>query len=852
MKAEEKEARKKEKEKEKEARKKEKEAKKLDEKSKKKEKEKDKSDRKEKSKSLSRRSSSKPGAITKAAVDEFNSVSPPITPTIQSPSMASTTPQSNVISPRTTVQLSPPPAQTSLTNSSGTTNPPNIVEHRSTSYNVLPSGPTLKSQSNASRTVQAPRRASTKLQSDFLGKLESTIEKRKSLGPDSIKKELKGLSVNDWREKELEKEKQKEVKEGKTEEEKKERVATISMKSMDLNADELAAFSKAGEKPGLEVWKIEKMIPERVEKSKYGKFFAGDSYICLQTEFQGRTRNLQYNLFYWIGRKAPPDSVASVAFRSVQLSEKLGGGAVHHREEHGHESETFSELFNSNIKYLKGGSESALNHVADEKYETRLLQLLINAEGTASTTMVEMKADSLNEEDCFILDSGFKIWVWVGGSAGLVKLSKGTEMAYMINAENKSKGDIIILKGEKREKKSAKVEEFWKLLGGRPSGEVSVKANPDRVNEFIESVMLYEVCLVEDTWETVPIEDFPLRKQILKTDECYILDASSEIFIWCGKNSNFDKKNNAMLLAEDTLAMVPDRPSWTPLTRISEGNELVLFKSKFVDWYGKDIYPVRDFREIELKRGRVAAIEPQSEIVMEDYFKYQFPEIELENVNPDPDSGSVEIWKIDSESTEAEGVADSEFGVFSDTSSYIVLYTYTERAGVDVKGVIFFWDGNRASTKNWMIYESKFHDVLVKKMQEEGVNKPHVKIRVNQGEEKEVFMSCFEGLILLNGYLRQQKKAQKLWRVFVITGESRLNLRMTEIDIQNIVWSSKTALVFIKCDPKEEQSGAETWLWRGIETNDWEKNFILTEKNEERPFIAELAQRLRVNPTPMV
>ena len=710
-------------------------------------------------------------------------------------------------------------------------------DSKASSYSVLPAGPVKPNNAiPATRSVQAPRRASTKLQSDFLGKLEC-IEKRKSLGPNEGIRMVKGLSANDWREKELEKEKQKEIKEGKVEEnaEKKERVPTVMVKAMDLNADELAAFAKAGEKPGLEVWRIERMIPEKVDRAKFGKFFAGDSYICLLTEFQGRTRNLQHNLFYWIGRKAPKDSVVAVAFRSVQLNEKLGGGAVHHREAQGHESEQFSELFNFNIKYLKGGTESTLNHVGDEKYETRLLHVLVNAQGKASATMVEIKPESLNEEDCFILDDGGKIWVWVGENAGVVKVTKSTEMAYMINAENKSKADIKILKGKKRDKKSDKVDEFWKLLGGRPSGKISERSNPERANEFSESIMLYEVNLVDEIWESVPVEEYPLRRRLLKTEECYILDAGSEIFIWCGKKSNFDKKNNAMLLAEDVLAMVEDRPTWTPLTRISEGNELVLFKSKFVDWIGTEVHPVKDYREIELKKGKIASQETQGEIVMDRYFNYRFEEPEVENINPDDSSESVEIWELDSEATEAEGVADSQFGVFSDTSSYIVLYSYTERH-LNVKGIIFFWDGMRAGTKNWMIYESKFHDVLVKKLQEEGANKPPVKMRVKQFEEKPVFLSCFDGLILLTGETKQQKKENtKPWRAFVITGEDKFDSRMQEISLEEIVWNSKSTILLSKCDTnKNESSGKVSWLWRGNQINEWEKNFCLTQKNEER------------------
>ena len=70
------------------------------------------------------------------------------------------------------------------------------------------------------------------------------------------------------------------------------------------------------------------MLPVRVPKKKYGKFYAGDSYLCLNTSYKvylhflvstapqhssvvipslqdGRSRTLQWELHYWIGRKAP-------------------------------------------------------------------------------------------------------------------------------------------------------------------------------------------------------------------------------------------------------------------------------------------------------------------------------------------------------------------------------------------------------------------------------------------------------------------------------------------------------------------------------------------------------------------
>jgi hypothetical protein len=103
-------------------------------------------------------------------------------------------------------------------------------------------------------------------------------------------------------------------------------------------------------------------------------------------------------------RNAMKDSASSAAIRSIQLNEKIGGQAVHYREVQGHESEKFQQLFNYKIKYLRGGTESALNHVTEEAYETRLLHLLgkkgvvRQARCTLAATIVECQLSERERE----------------------------------------------------------------------------------------------------------------------------------------------------------------------------------------------------------------------------------------------------------------------------------------------------------------------------------------------------------------------------------------------------------------------------------------------------------------------
>jgi hypothetical protein len=63
------------------------------------------------------------------------------------------------------------------------------------------------------------------------------------------------------------------------------------------------AFSAVGKEVGLEIWRIEKLLPIPVPKETYGKFFTGDSYIVLNTYKKNpKSNTLNYDIHYWLGK----------------------------------------------------------------------------------------------------------------------------------------------------------------------------------------------------------------------------------------------------------------------------------------------------------------------------------------------------------------------------------------------------------------------------------------------------------------------------------------------------------------------------------------------------------------------
>lgn len=90
---------------------------------------------------------------------------------------------------------------------------------------------------------------------------------------------------------------------------------------------------------------------------------------------------------------------------------------------------TINILFYSAIRYLPGGVSSGFNHAEiNAGGEKKLYQ--IKGKKNIRVKQVEPKVTSMNQGDCFILDTGKEILVYVGPQA------KGTERLKAINVAN--------------------------------------------------------------------------------------------------------------------------------------------------------------------------------------------------------------------------------------------------------------------------------------------------------------------------------------------------------------------------------------------------------------------------------
>ena len=354
-----------------------------------------------------------------------------------------------------------------------------------------------------------------------------------------------------------------------------------------------------GQVPGLTIWEIENFLPNKIDEVTHGKFYAGDCYIVLKT-FLLETQ-LSWEIYFWIGSATTLDKKACAAIHAVNLRNYLGARCRTIREEQADESDEFLALFDNDIVYIEGGRTSTgFFTIEDNVFNTRLY-VIHNDDTSLHLEPVEIDYQSLDVENVFLLDAGLKLFLWYGKKARNTVKSKSRLLTEKINKnERKSKAEIIM---EVQGKESV---EFLKLLGIEKDEE-----KPELKQDIEEwkpkSPRLYIIQLGLGYLE-MPQPEIPQQKLVhtllnskkiiyyqsilvrLKLTlmsstgkSVYLLDCGADLFVWFGKKSTRLVRAAAIKLSQELFTML-DRPEYSTISRIQEGTETQVFKSKFTGW----------------------------------------------------------------------------------------------------------------------------------------------------------------------------------------------------------------------------------------------------------------------------
>jgi len=335
------------------------------------------------------------------------------------------------------------------------------------------------------------------------------------------------------------------------------------------------AWKGAGQKVGIEIWRIEKFKVVPWPKELYGSFYSGDSYIILNTYKEQGKDALKWDLHFWLGTHTTQDEAGTAAYKTVELDTLLDDGPVQHREVQGHESDLFLSYF-PNIRLMEGGVDSGFKHVEPEKYEPRLLHL--KGKKKVRTTQVERKVSSLNSGDVFILDLGLKVYKWEGKSAGMFEKNKGREVVDAIKTERRGKVTAFnIREGDK----DADSQEFFKHLGGSVDSPIkSANEGGDDTEAEKEGLKVRQLWRLSDASGKLEFtkisEGNAIKKSQLDPNDVFVYDAGAEIFAWIGKGASYKEKTEAIVYAQQYLTK-NNRPAFLPITRVLDGAENAKF-----------------------------------------------------------------------------------------------------------------------------------------------------------------------------------------------------------------------------------------------------------------------------------
>lgn len=156
---------------------------------------------------------------------------------------------------------------------------------------------------------------------------------------------------------------------------------------------------------------------------------------------------MSWDVHFWLGSQTTSDEAGAAAILTVQLDDQLRGAPIQHREVQDHESTLFQNYFKNGLRYLPGGHASGFSHtVTNAAGEKRLFQ--VKGKKNIRVRQVDLSVASMNKGDCFILDAGNNIYVYVGQKAKRIEKIKAISAANQIRDQDHSGRSAVHIVGK--------------------------------------------------------------------------------------------------------------------------------------------------------------------------------------------------------------------------------------------------------------------------------------------------------------------------------------------------------------------------------------------------------------------
>ncbi|KMZ55951.1 Villin-3 [Zostera marina] len=523
---------------------------------------------------------------------------------------------------------------------------------------------------------------------------------------------------------------------------------------------------------GIEIWRIENLHPVSIPKESHGKFFMGDSYIILRTTAL-KSGTLCRDIHYWVGKDTSQNEADVAAIKTLELDAALGH-SVQYREVQGHETEKFLSYFKPCIIPQEGGFASGFEQ--NKVNECEYVNHLYSCRGKLVVYVKEVPfaRSSLNHDEIFILDTKSKIFQFNGSNTTIRERSKALDVVqYLKNTCHDGKCDIAVVVDGKM-MADAETGEFWSFVGGfAPLQRKSFLMHNSSSDTF--PVKLF--CFKKD--QLVAIEANTLTKELLDTNNCYVLDCVIDIFVWMGKSTSLEVRKVASAMAEDLLCREPKRSS-ASIIRMIEGYETVAFRSKFCAW--KQTIGMATPEDGRTKSKIAALLKLQGLNIkgLQSSHSKEEPQPYIDC------TGNLQVWRINGRRENILIPSSDQFKFYSG-DCYILQYNYPGEQSEEV--FIGTWFGKNS------IEEEQTSTLSLASKMAESLKFQATQARFYEGKEPIQFFVIFQRFIVFKGgissgyknYIIENNIVDETYSedgvaLFRIQGSSAENMQAIQVD----------------------------------------------------------------------